>query len=158
MERRGKGRGLTTAVVCETLGISKSTLFRWERERVIAPPARDQLRNKQRQYSAEDFKKLQIRLLKGAFSSAFRDGESDLKAQTEAFETLYLQKAMAGDPIGIDELCAFAVHQVLSASAMKQLLWYACEDLETSDPVFESIVRVVLGNLEKLRALTHRTD
>jgi hypothetical protein len=150
IDRRAKSQGLTTALVCDTLGISKSTLFRWEREGLIPPPARDQLRNRQRQYSAEDFKKLQARLLKGAFASAFR--ENDLKAQTEALETLYVQKAVAGDPVGIEELRAFAAYQVLSASTTKHLLRFAYENLETSDPDFESIVRVVLDNLVKLRS------
>jgi DNA-binding transcriptional MerR regulator len=49
----------TASQAAKVLGVSKSTLLRWERERIISPPKREQKgRNEWRFYTAEDLKRI----------------------------------------------------------------------------------------------------
>jgi DNA-binding transcriptional MerR regulator len=49
----------TASQAAKVLGVSKSTLLRWERERTISPPKREQKgRHEWRFYTAEDLKRI----------------------------------------------------------------------------------------------------
>ena len=140
MRANAKTQGLTTAEVCDLFDISRSTLFRWERERSIPAPQRDRRKANQRMYSQDDLSAIRAKYLRGLFRAGFES--EDLEALRTAQETLSLQKMVGGDLVGVEELINSSAP--LSTLAIKQLLRVVSDRFDPTDETFEEAVRTVL--------------
>ena len=130
----------STEEVCRIFGISKSTLFRWERWGRIPRPKRTG-KMKERIYASAQLEALLIICFRPVFDQAFAD--EDLAAITNAFESLFLAKVMIGKAVGIDEICAFARQRPLASSTMKKLLSAATTQFEAESLEFKALVGAV---------------
>jgi len=129
----------TTAEVCERYGISKSTLFRWERDGVISPPERD-LRGF-RVYTSQHRSEISKLLLRRSHKRlARRESPLAEEQQRLLLEQGSLTKFLDRNEIlGLYEL---AEHQHLSAAAIRLLLRRA-QELDPADETFQEIIRVI---------------
>lgn len=131
----------TPAKVCEVFGISKSTLFRWEREGKIEAPARDRLG--QRQYSQAHMSEIGKLLYSKLYEQAAR-AESEPGAR-ERLNSLQEEIALAkfvyfGDIVGLYEL---AERETLAHTTIQKLLGEAARR-EPSDDTFRLIVSEII--------------
>ena len=129
----------TTAEVCEMFNLSKSTLFRWEREGVLPPIPREI--GGQRKYGQEHLRLISERQkekLKRSYAQIAESGDED--SYWEISETLALNKFLEGDPTGLLEL---REHPQVSAETQMQLLKIAVEQYRPGDPVFHEIISVI---------------
>lgn len=130
------------AQVAEMFNVSKSTLYRWEREGKLPRPARD-LRG--RQYGREELRVIaqlaEIEPLKRRIHQVY---ELDDPAATEALEDLAeklsLDKfVMLHDLTGLYEL---AERPKLKSETIRRLLQEALQ-YEPTDEVFKEIIRII---------------
>jgi hypothetical protein len=129
----------STAEVCEMFGISKSTLFRWEREGLLPPISRDI--SGQRLYTQDHLiaiSKRQKKQLGKQFESAIAAGDQNGLLQIS--EALALRKFFEGDITGLYELAELPT---VSADAIRQLMQIGLDQYTPSDPLFCEIIRVL---------------
>lgn len=129
----------TTAEVCEMFNISKSTLFRWEREGILPSIPRDI--GGQRKYGQASLRLISERQkekLGRRFEQIAEDGDED--SYWEISEALALNKFLEGDPTGLLEL---AEHPRVSSQTQLQLLKIALEQYQPGDAVFHEIIKIV---------------
>ena len=134
-----KDHTYSTAEICEMFGISKSTLFRWEREGLLPTIPRDI--TGQRQYGQVHItaiSKRQKAQLGKRFDRAVEAGdETSLLLISEA---VALRKFLEGDITGLYELSEL---ENVSNETLKQLMQIGLEQFEPGDEVFCEIVRVL---------------
>ena len=132
----------STAEVCELLRISKSTLFRWEKDGLITPPDRDL--QQQRQYTIDHIREIGAWRLRKQLEQVTK-AESDPSAEERMdslAEYISLTKFVAFDDIsGLYEL---AERTELSTRTMQQLL-RAASEREPTDEAFQLIVGELVG-------------
>jgi DNA-binding transcriptional MerR regulator len=136
----------STAEVCEMFHISKSTLFRWERDGLLPAVGRD-LSN-QRQYTQKHIQaisQIQQEKLGRQFERAAKT--EDKASLQEISEALSLRKFLQGDMTGLYEL---AEYPQLPPEVMCQLLQIAMEQYKPGDSVFCDIIETVLQQSRKL--------
>jgi DNA-binding transcriptional MerR regulator len=142
-------RTYSTAEICEMFGVSKSTLFRWERDGFL--PSVDRDVNGQRQYSQIHLEAISGRLIKRLgkemVQAATRENDQALQALTEAVS---LRKFLAGDETGLREL---AEYDRLPPDTILQLLRVAIERSRPGDPLFCDILKVALDQSCQLASL-----
>lgn len=131
-------RAYSTAEICEMFDISKSTLFRWEKEGGLPPVERDV--NGQRLYSQVHLEAISKRLIKRLGKeieqAASRDNDRTLQALTE---TVSLRKFLAGDETGLREL---GEYEQLPSEMITQLLRVAVERSRPGERLFCDILEV----------------
>jgi DNA-binding transcriptional MerR regulator len=140
---------LSTAEVCDRFQISRSTLFRWEREREIPPAQRDPRHANQRQYGREELDAIRIKHIRTIYRAGCR--AEDLAALRAAQESLYILKIQSGDLVGLDELRAYLKTNALAPTTIKQLLRFAADTMDENDDVFEQTVSTVLDYCRRRR-------
>jgi DNA-binding transcriptional MerR regulator len=141
----------TPSELCDMLNISKSTLFRWEREGVLPPPTRDQLDQRHgRIYTQEHIQAIgqkQKEQLEKQYDHASKDRSWDRRSLRELLETNSLRKFLEGNEIGLREL---REHDQLLPKTIRTLLQVALEQCEPDDDIFCDIIQVVYEQSRKL--------
>jgi len=129
----------STVEICEMFKISKSTLFRWEKEGQLPAVPRDI--TGQRQYSQEHIRtisKRQKQQLGKQFAHAIKTGnESNLLQISEAIS---MRKFLEGDITGIYELAELPE---ISQDTLRQLMQLGLNQFEPGDRIFCEIIRVL---------------
>ena len=140
-------RVYSTVEICQMFQISKSTLFRWERENLLPPVGRD-LTN-QRQYTREHVRAIRARLMKqlGARLEQTDRLRDDAALQT-IWEAITLHKFLDGNLLGLDELAGY---RSLSPATITQLLQVALEQYEVGSVTFNRILQVALEKSQRLQ-------
>lgn len=136
-------RKFTPAEVCDIFDISKSTLFRWEKDRLIPSPERD-LRQ-QREYTQAHMAEISRLLFRKRVQSvANTEHEPGAQQRLDAItEQVALNKfVVLGDIGGLYEL---AERETLSDETIKLLLKEAARR-SPSDEAFRWIVKRVVGD------------
>lgn len=128
----------TPAEVCALLGISKSTLFRWEKDGILPPVLRNDS-NGEREYTRVHLEAIRSKLLKSRFETASQI--NNLSSIASASEQLSFLKVLAGDDLGLHELEEFPQ---LSPGTLNQLARVAVSQYEVGEPMFNSILELVL--------------
>jgi len=143
------------AEVCGMFNVSKSTLFRWERDGLLPPVGRDL--SGQRRYTDEHLRVLaerQVEKLSRQFKWA-AERDADLSVHLNVLESHSLTKFVyKGDLTGLYEL---AEYPRLSPHAIRELLQVALDQYGPEDPVFAEIVRVAADQTGKLHSGTERS-
>ena len=137
-------KAYTTAEVCEMFNISKSTLFRWERDGVLPSIPRDI--SGQRRYTQEHLhliSKRQNEKLGRRFEQIAEQGDED--SYWAISETLALNKFLEGDSTGLLEL---AEHPKISADIQLQLLKIAIDQHQPGDPIFNEIIKIIYEHIQ----------
>ena len=133
-------RVYSTVEICQMFAISKSTLFRWEREDQLPPVGRDL--NNQRQYTQEHVRAIRARLMKQLGARLEQtDRLRDDEALHHLWEAITLHKFLDGNLYGLDELAGY---DHLSPSTIIQLLQVALEDYEVGSATFNRILQIAL--------------
>lgn len=134
------------AEICEMFGISKSTLFRWERDGLLPPVHRD-LAN-QRQYTRAHLQAIS-ELQKGKLGQQFERvaAAEDLEQQEAVLKAVSLHKVLEGDMTGLYELAEYARP---SPETVRQLLRIALDQYEPHSDEFRELVETVLKQSKKL--------
>jgi hypothetical protein len=129
----------STAEICEIFNISKSTLFRWEKEGQIPPVPRDL--SGQRQYTQEHISAIserQKQQLGKRYAQAIKTGsETNLLRISEAIS---MRKFLEGDVTGLYELAEL---QEVSSDTLRQLMQLGLDRFEPGNKVFCEIIRVL---------------
>ncbi|MCJ7700131.1 MAG: MerR family DNA-binding transcriptional regulator [Anaerolineales bacterium] len=143
-----KDQVYSTAEICEMFGISKSTLFRWEREDLLPRIPRDI--SGQRQYNLDHITAIserQKKQLGKRYADAIKTGdESSLQQISEA---VAIRKFLEGDITGLYELAELPE---VSSDTLLQIMQIGLEQYEPGDHTFCEIVRVLW---EHTRDLCH---
>lgn len=139
------------AEVCELFNVSKSTLFRWEKDGILEPPDRNALDVREpRVYTERDIKiiaerkenelwdqfRRTRRQMEGRKS---RSGEPDKKRLKQMMELQSLRKFLGGDETGLAEL---AEYQHIEPNTVTLLLRLALHHYTPSDAAFAHLVGV----------------
>jgi len=132
-------RDYGTAEACKLFNISKSTLFRWERDGVLRPVARDH--HNHRRYDPKQVSEVVARKARHRYESVADRPELAITI----IEENALAKLTSGDESG---LCELAELDVLSCVTIKRLIQLA-EAYEPDDTLFTEILRV--GHLQSAR-------
>lgn len=146
MSSNNSNYSYSTAEVCEMFSISKSTLFRWEREGSISPANRD--KTDQRLYTEENLREIGQRLenqLKTKFKR--RIGTDDEKEIAKAHEELYVWKFIQNEPSALDEL---ENYPILSADSIRKLCRINLERNEPSSITFYRVAKIIADKSKKL--------
>ena len=134
-----KEKFYTTAEVCEMFNISKSTLFRWERDGLLQSIPRDI--SGQRKYGQEHLRQISERQKEKLGRRYLQIAENgDEESYWEISEALALNKFLEGDATGLFEL---AEHPQVSAEIQVQLLRIALDHYLPGDPIFQEIIKIV---------------
>jgi predicted site-specific integrase-resolvase len=141
----------TPSELCEMLNISKSTLFRWEREGVLPAPTRDQSDQRHgRIYTREHIQAIgekQKEQLEKQYVQANKERSWDRKSLQELLESNSLRKFLEGNEIGLRELREY---DQLLPKTIRTLLQVAMEQCEPDDDIFSDIIQVVYEQSRKL--------
>ncbi len=133
----------TPAQICKMFDVSKSTLFRWEREGHIPPAQRDW--QGYRQYTSEHVQALLKKHLDKLMSRG-SEGPATQEKLERYTELASLQKFINGkDKLGLSEL---AEHESLSAETIYRLLQEA-QRYDPSDEMFGQIIELVYNKTRK---------
>ncbi len=139
-------RVYSTHEICQMFQISKSTLFRWEREQVLPAVGRD-LSN-QRQYTQVHVRAIRARRMKQLGQRLEQtDRLKDDAALQAIWETITLHKFLGGNRLGLDELAGYAC---LSPPTITQLLQVALDQYEVGSETFCRILQVALEKSQVL--------
>ncbi len=141
-------RTYSTVEICELFGISKSTLFRWERESWLPPVPRDA--NGQRQYTNVHLKAIAKRLRKrysGQYEQASKS--EDVERMATIQQTLSYIKFLEGDPTGLQELKA---HPSLPGHIIRHLTRILADYYTPDDPEYCDLVHVLYKHCRKREA------
>jgi DNA-binding transcriptional MerR regulator len=136
----------STAEICEMFGISKSTLFRWEREGLLPHINRDL--SGQRLYTQDHLiaiSERQKKQLGKRFASAIAAGDQNGLLQIS--EALALRKFLEGDITGLYELAELPT---ISEETIKQLMQIGLEQHTPRDQTFCEIIRVLWEHSREL--------
>jgi transcriptional regulator with XRE-family HTH domain len=140
-----KNKIFSTAEICEMFGISKSTLFRWEREGKLPPISRDI--TGQRQYNQEHITAIsekQKKQLGKRYAHAIQAGnDASLLLISEA---VAIRKFLEGDITGLYELAELPE---VSHDTLKQLMQIGLEQYEPGDQTFCEIIRVLWEHIRE---------
>jgi DNA-binding transcriptional MerR regulator len=128
----------TPAEICQIVGISKSTLFRWEEEQAFPRVPRDRESQDQRLYTQEHINYINRRLLNKQYKHAADRG--DIKALDEIHEEMSIRKFIAGDTIGLNELSNY---DQLKPRTISTLLQIASERFTPGEETFCKIIELV---------------
>jgi DNA-binding transcriptional MerR regulator len=144
----------TPAELSTRLGVSKSTLLRWERDDDIPPPERDRSTQRNaRVYSREQihaFVEKQTQQLRRQLASVNelgekqkgRAGEARAQSNLQALmETHSLSKLLEGNILGLQELMAY---DDLAPATIVSLIQIALEQCSPTDALFADILEVAL--------------
>ena len=141
----------TPADLCEMLNISKSTLFRWEREGVLPSPTRDQTDQRHgRIYTQEHIQAIgqkQKEQFEKQYEQAGKDRSWDSRSLKDLLETNSLRKFLEGNEIGLRELREY---DQLLPKTIRTLLQVALEQCVPEDDIFYNIIQVVYEQISKL--------
>ena len=136
----------STAEICEMFGISKSTLFRWEREGRLPPIARDI--SGQRQYDQRHINAVsekQKKQLGKRYAHAIRAGnETSMRLISEA---VAIRKFLEGDITGLYELAELPG---VSTETLRKIMQIGLEQYEPGDRTFCEIIRVLWEHTREL--------
>ena len=135
-----------TAEVCEMFGISKSTLFRWEREGLLPPVPRDI--SGQRQYNLDHISAISERQKKRLgkhFAHAIKSG--DEKSLLQISEAVAIRKFLEGDITGLYELAELPE---VSNETLLQIMRIGLDQFEPGDRTFCEIIRVLWEHTRNL--------
>jgi DNA-binding transcriptional MerR regulator len=134
----------TPAELCDMLNISKSTLFRWEREGVLPSPTRDQSDQRHgRIYTQEHVQAIgqkQKEQFERQYEQASKDRSWDSRSLKDLLETNSLRKFLEGNDIGLRELREY---DQLLPKTIRTLLQVTLEQCEPEDDIFYGIIQVV---------------
>ena len=149
----------TPAELCDMLHISKSTLFRWEREGVLPSPTRDQsdLRHG-RIYTYEHIQAIgqkQKEQFVRQYEQASKEKSWDSRSLQELLEANSLRKFLEGNEIGLREL---RENDLLLPKTIRTLLQVAIEQCEPDDNIFCDIIQVVYEQSLKLCRIKKAKD
>jgi DNA-binding transcriptional MerR regulator len=134
-----KDQIFATAEVCEMFGISKSTLFRWEREGLLPPVPRDM--TGQRQYNLDHISTIserQKKQLGKQYAQAIKTGDEASLLQIS--EAVAIRKFLEGDITGLYELAELPE---VSNETLLQIMQIGLEQYEPGDRTFCEIIRVL---------------
>ena len=132
--------------LCQIFGISKSTLFRWEKDNIIPAPTRDM--NNRRLYSSKHILAIHRHNVKKLYNTAA--GSEDQNRIQAAHEELSLIKYIyEGDSFGLTELQEIGRKGNLSDKTLKQLLQTAIDKYDIGDPILINILQFVITQIEK---------
>ena len=129
----------STAEICEMFGISKSTLFRWEREGQLPTIPRDI--SGQRQYNIDHISaisKRQKTQLGKRYAHAIRAGDEDSLQQIS--EAVAMRKFLEGDITGLYELAELPE---VSNDTLRQIMQIGLDQHEPGEQTFCEIIRVL---------------
>ncbi len=132
-------RTYTTAEVCDMFGISKSTLFRWEREGLL--PKIDRDIDGHRRYSREQIRAISKRQkvkLKRRYAQATESDDDEYLDEIQ--EMISLQKFFEGDEAGLSELAELPS---VSSNTLHQLIKIAFEQYKPGEKTYCEIIRVL---------------
>jgi DNA-binding transcriptional MerR regulator len=135
-----------TAEVCEMFGISKSTLFRWEREGLLPPVPRDI--SGQRQYNLDHISAIsekQKKRLGKQFAHAIKSG--DERSLLKISEAVAIRKFLEGDITGLYELAELPE---VSNETLLQIMQIGLDQYEPGDRTFCEIIRVLWEHTRNL--------
>jgi hypothetical protein len=135
-----------TAEVCEMFGISKSTLFRWEREGTLPPVPRDI--SGQRQYNLDHISAIserQKKRLGKQYAHAIKSG--DEKSLLHISEAVAIRKFLEGDITGLYELAELPE---VSNETLLQIMQIGLDQFEPGDRTFCEIIRVLWEHTRNL--------
>lgn len=134
-----KDQTYTTAEICEMFGISKSTLFRWEKEEQLPHIPRDI--NGQREYDLDHIHAIserQKKQLSRRYAHAIKVGsETSLLRISEA---VAIRKFLEGDITGLYELAELPD---VSTDTLRQIMQIGLDRFEPGDRTFCEIIRVL---------------
>ena len=134
-----KDHTYSTSEICAMFNISKSTLFRWEKEGQLPVVPRDI--SGQRQYTQvhiSNISERQKQRLGKQFAHAIKAGsEANLIKISEA---LSMRKFLEGDLTGIYELAEL---QEISNDTLRQLMQIGLDQFQPGDRTFCEIIRVL---------------
>jgi len=134
-----KDQVYSTAEICEMFGISKSTLFRWEREGQLPHIPRDI--SGQRQYNLDHItaisKRQKIQLGR-RYAHAIKAGDEDSLQQIS--EAVAMRKFLEGDITGLYELAELAE---VSKDTLQHIMQIGLDQYEPGDTIFCEIIRVL---------------
>jgi DNA-binding transcriptional MerR regulator len=128
-----------TAEICEMFSISKSTLFRWEREGQLPPIPRDI--SGQRQYNLDHLiaiSERQKKKLGVQYAHAIKAGNEISLLQIS--EAVAMRKFLEGDITGLYELAELPE---VSNDTLKQIMQIGLDQYEPGDRTFCEIIRVL---------------
>jgi DNA-binding transcriptional MerR regulator len=129
----------STAEICEMFEISKSTLFRWEKDGELPVVPRDI--SGQRQYTQEHISAIserQKKRLGKQFARAIKSGsEANLLRISEAVS---IRKFLEGDLTGLYELAELPE---VSDDTLRQLMQIGLDQFEPRERTFCEIIRVL---------------
>ena len=132
------------AEVCEKLGISKSTLFRWEDNGYVPAPDRN-LRG-ERCYTQSDLEAIarfvQSRRFRQRYAQILAEDNEDTRPKLEELseQNALFKFVNLRDPTGLVELREYSP---LQPSTIRQLLRVAVNDYDPSEDRFWDIIEVV---------------
>jgi DNA-binding transcriptional MerR regulator len=146
-----RDRYYSTDEVCKMLNVSKSTLFRWERDELIPPVKRGGPKN-QREYTLKHLEKIidiQEKKLGKQFESS--DIITNKKELNELWQSVALRKYIAGDLTGIMELLSYPElsNKIIKALMQKIMNDYINED-KYNDKTLCAILTAITKNICKL--------
>jgi DNA-binding transcriptional MerR regulator len=137
----------TPAELSDMLGISKSTLLRWEREERLPAPQRDWSdQRQQRLYSAEHLRAIADILrktLEKEYSQVGREKRYDRSAAQSVLESRSLLKFLQGGDVGRTGLSELRRHERLRKKTIVALLRVALR-YEIGDPEWSAVIEVAL--------------
>ena len=134
-----KNQIFSTAEICEMFSISKSTLFRWEREGNLPAITRDI--SGQRQYNQEHIIAIsdkQKKQLGKRYAHAIRAG--NMTSMLLISEAHAIMKFLEGDITGLYELAELPE---VSTDTLKQLMQIGLDQYDPGDITFCEIIRVL---------------
>ena len=141
-----KEKSYTTAEICEMFDISKSTLFRLEREGILLPVPRDI--TGQRQYGKDHLRQINEKQ-RESFGRRYQQIANQVNQDENAFWQLYevqaIREFLEDDLTGLHEL---AESPQLSGAGIQQLLKIALDRYQPEDEVFREIISVIWHHLE----------
>ncbi len=129
----------STAEICEMFGISKSTLFRWEREGLLPTIPRDI--SGQRQYNLDHITAIserQKKQLGKRYAHAIKAGDETSLLQIS--EAVAMRKFLEGDVTGLYELAELPE---VSNETLLQIMQIGMDQYKPRDPTFCEIIRVL---------------
>lgn len=138
-------RTYSSAEVCKILDISKSSLFRWEKDDWFPPVRRDS--KNRRLYTQTHLQTISDRLLKKRYEdAAIAEDERFFKVSEENSLHKFI---FHNDPVGLRELNGMTAIVTLSLNTVIKLLEEAIYHYQYSDEVFLEILKLATEQTEK---------
>ena len=133
----------STIEVCEMFDISKTTLFRWEREGKLGHIRRDE--RDRRVFTRQNLEKVCYQKIRKRYEK-IEDRNQDLNRQ-EFLELEHLKsvdKFLTGDLTGLEELKHYDYNEArLHPSHIKRLLKFALREFHPYNEIFYDVIDVI---------------